>query len=906
MKKRLSVFLCLVMLLSLLPVAFAAEENSAAGEDELPRIAIRSSEEFVRFAAQCSSDLYSKGKRFVLESDLDLSGTAFSPVPWFGGVFDGGGHTIRGFRFDADGSRQGLFRIVAEGGVVRNLRVVGTVTPGGTACIVGGIAGVNRGTLENCSFEGTVAAIETGGGIVGHNTASGTVRDCSFSGSLTAEHQAAGIAGLNDGSLVRCTNRGEVNTVAVTPAQPKTDSLLSRPFDISQLSEDDFLNLSNIGGIAGDSTGIIDRCQNEGAVGYKSTGYNVGGIAGKSSGFVCGCSNTGEVIGRRDTGGIVGQLVPYSNWDLSASNLDNLSWQLTVLNNMLNELSENADSFNSSLLSSIGRMQTYTADMTDAVIGIVSDTSLNEQMLLDSILIDPATGEITFAYPDFGNVDTSALSWAVENLYGESSIILDLALDNTGVLADDLRRVAGQISKVFNALFSTVSDMGEITTETEDLSESEALTRNTGAVADCVNRGSILAENNSGGILGTCGFEVEYDMEDRLNLSDYLTSDARHYLFAAVRNCSSFGQVEAKSGGAGGIAGNMDIGVITGCAAVGYVSAGLSDYVGGLVGSSSGTVMNSWSRCLLHGGMYVGGIAGLGYRIFDCRAWTHFEQQNEYAGAVAGWAEGDIRGNLYTETLPAGIDGISLSGQTDPLSTEEFLKLEGIPAQFGDVTVRFRVDGRIIREETLAFGSPLTEFPEVENRDGMYWTWDLPEQERVFTTLTVDGAYHAAKGTLASPEDPPLFLAEGQFYEGQTLALQAVPPPPETAGTVLASWALSVEGYEGELTVRMLTPADGSLSVVGDDGLPVQTSYTRDGSYIVFRLPNGGSFVYTDTVPSGGTGRLTAETLTVPALVFGLVLVIGISLLAGRRRRKKRAAAAAVSSPEESGEAHEE
>ena len=52
--------------------------------------------------------------------------------------------------------------------------------------------------------------------------------------------------------------------------------------DVSEVSEDDFLNISDIGGITGLSTGIAEGCVNVGKIGYEHMGYNVGGIAGRS------------------------------------------------------------------------------------------------------------------------------------------------------------------------------------------------------------------------------------------------------------------------------------------------------------------------------------------------------------------------------------------------------------------------------------------------------------------------------------------------------------------------------------------------------------------------------------------------------------------------------------------------
>ena len=91
------------------------------------------------------------------------------------------------------------------------------------------------------------------------------------------------------------------------------------------------LNISNIGGIVGENPGVTMSCLNSGSVGYHYDGYNVGGVAGKCEGFLQDCENTGAVTGRRDVGGICGQLVPFSQWDLSKGKLDELEGSLLTL-----------------------------------------------------------------------------------------------------------------------------------------------------------------------------------------------------------------------------------------------------------------------------------------------------------------------------------------------------------------------------------------------------------------------------------------------------------------------------------------------------------------------------------------------------------------------------------------------
>ncbi len=880
MKKAFSLLLSLMLLFQLSAISFAENETEPSAET----VAIRSAEDFLRFAEGCSRDSYSVGKSFILEADIDLTGLSFSPVPYFAGSFDGKQHTVSGFHFENDGSRQGLFRVVTEGALITGLHVEGSTTPGGTASDIGGLAGVNSGTISTCSFQGTVSGIENVGGIVGRNTSTGVISGCFFRGSLTGEHQAGGIAGQNDGILSSCVNMAEINTAPVTPVE--TDGSLfsgDAHFDISQLSEDDFLNISNIGGIAGSSTGIVDHCRNDAPVGYHSTGYNVGGICGKSSGFVAFCRNLEEINGRRDVGGIVGQLIPFSDWDLSSGKLDALSWQISILNGYLNGMTRNFSSYSKSMIASLNRLQENSQALTAALQNIMDVATANDQKIIDSITVDPETGEIHFEAPTFENADASAITTSLSNMYAELSVLTDLAKKSTGSLASDLNTVSGQLTNVFNALFSTVSTLGNVEAETADLSESEAYTRNTGAIADCVNLGTVIGENNCGGILGISSFEVEFDMEDRLSVTDYLTSNARQDLFAAIRSCSCTSDVETKNNGAGGIVGDMDIGTVIGCSYAGSVKANNGDYVGGLAGISAGSVLNSWACSLLSGNKFIGGAAGYGAKIQDCRIWTHIDRQNEYAGAVAGWADGPVLGNYYIDSVPAGVDGISIAGETDPMTEEELLALEGVPDHFGTVTVTFRVNGSIVATKELPFGGELSEAPAIENRDGSFWVWDLPEQIRLFSSVTVNGKYHVPSETIASAEDPPLYLVEGQFYDGQRLLTEAVTPP-EIDGKLLNCVRLTVTGYEEDLTVRMLNTSEGTLYQISENGELFAVPYSRDGSYIVFQVPNGSSLCYVENSLRSGLHSLPLQAL----IGIGLGMICMLFLIVSLIKRKNK------------------
>ena len=866
MKKRLSMFLALLLLLPmLLPLGASAQEPE--------RILLDSREAFLAFAEACCEESYSLGRVFELSCDIDLLGTDFEPIPYFAGTLEGNGHTVRGLRLSQAGSRMGLFRRTGPQAVIRQLNAVGEVQPSGTQSAVGGLVGENAGSLVSCSFSGEVSGIADVGGLVGRNTPSGRVSDCSFGGSVTGEHQVGGIAGKNEGSLVNCRNIGAVNTVEVTPVG-------ELHFDLSALSQDDFLNLSNIGGVTGENLGAVLRCRNDAEVGYRIDGYNVGGIAGKSAGFLQSCENSGSIHGRRDVGGICGQLIPYATWDLSEGRLDDLAGSVRGLQALLNVLSADSAEASGTVADELLQMQTDTAALLDSLSRMLDEYEQSDQSLIDSIWFDPETGEIRYDESALSFADRTELNEALINLEGQGMVLTQQASGAFGTIAYDLGRVSNQMAIVFDKLLGTVDSMGTLQSQTVDLSATQTYDHNEGAIEACVNRGEVSAENHAGGIAGTVGFELEFDMEDRLDASRVLVSDAKRYLFAAVRVCESYGAVTAREEGAGCVAAAVDVGCLSDCVGLGEARSQAGDYVGGIVGRSLGMVRACWSRADLSGRRYVGGIAGLGTDLKGCRSWPHIEGAEEYQGAVAGWTEGTVENNLYIPGPPAGVDGVSLIGQCRPVSEDELLKEDTVPKDFASITLRFVAEGKLIRTEQIPFGGRLESLPEVPNRDVRYWKWDDFDQEHLYYSRTVEGKYYAPNSTLSTGGEIPLLLAEGLFYEGQSLTAAEREAQVEGQERV-GAWTVSVNDYEGELTLRLYAPEGGQLYRLEPDGSTARLDARRDGSYLVFSLPNNGTVILTRP----DAGRDWRPLIVGVGVVWA---VVGLLLLQVRKKKKPR------------------
>lgn len=170
------------------------------------------------------------------------------------------------------------------------------------------------------------------------------------------------------------------------------------------------------------------------------------------------------------------------------------------------------------------------------------------------------------------------------------------------------------------------------------------------------------------------------------------------------------------------------------------------------------------------------------------------------------------------------------------------------PDFFRSIGVTFVKDGVTVETVEVPFGGRIASVPSVADEDGMYWQWnDFDPNEAVYYSRTVEGEYIRPVTTISTGEDEPLFLAEGTFRDGQTLLAVPFVPDAETLGidaaSILAAYTVRVSDYSEPLTVRMLTSASGSLYTLSE-GTLTPLSFTRDGSYIVFRLDNGASIVY--------------------------------------------------------------
>ncbi len=455
--------------------------------------------------------------------------------------------------------------------------------------------------------------------------------------------------------------------------------------------------------------------------------------------------------------------------------------------------------------------------------------------------------------------------------------------DNAALHAS-AQRVIGALDQVRQAIY----DMGrQPQLTTQDLSGE--LTQGPGLVMDCAAACTVEGDTNVGGIVGDVGMEVGDDPEATFDVEDLkLLADVYATLRAAVRQCRFDGAVTVKNDCGGGIAGRCTAGAIVDCAARGTVETG-ADYCGGIAGRTSASVIRCAALVDLTGGSWLGGVAGLGSTLTDCRAMVRAQGDGEYRGAIAGQADGALTGNRYLLEELAGLDGVDVTGQAQGMDFDGFSRLSGIPEDFLTFSYRFVADGKTVAEIPFSYGADLDQglVPQPPVRDGAYGVWpDFPTED-LRRSMVLEAQFTQPTATLSSGEEFPELLVQGAFDPQASLNTEPLDQLPALSGyRSVAGWSYTVEGSQEDTVTLRLRCADAhnpAAAVRQSDGGWQVVEARRDGSYLVFDAPANGQVALLE--------RTAPNALPVVLLCCAGAAVLLMAALVIHRRRTKRVSA---------------
>ncbi len=287
-----------------------------------------------------------------LENDIDMTKMKkWTPIKEFKGTFDGQGHALLNWK-----TKQGLFDLLAENSVVKNLRIDTscsmTVSTKCEQVIAGFIARVNKGVIQNC---------ENGGSI-------------KYKGSYTENHvYIGGLVGQNGYLITDSRNSGIINAELYIASANKGLSISvggiagatvpkgSRIITINRcensapiIYEGDAPRVYVAGIIGYSGRAGLRYCTNKGGVSGKSVagnpearGYcNIAGVVAQTSQHIQCCDNFGNIVisGTHSSyaGGICGLLNASRNI-IGCSNYGKVSSNATVASNFAGILGASGD-----------------------------------------------------------------------------------------------------------------------------------------------------------------------------------------------------------------------------------------------------------------------------------------------------------------------------------------------------------------------------------------------------------------------------------------------------------------------------------------------------------------------------------------------------------------------------------
>lgn len=408
-----------------------------AVENGVEVVDIYSAEDLVALSNRCTIDSASSNMYVRLMNDLELSSSGFEGIRIFAGIFDGQKHVITGYNLTGDGYSDGFFRYIAEDSFVINTTFSGSCNSENMKEFAGGVCGINRGTISGCYFVGIVEGEAGVGGLCGENTSTGVILNCYSSGLVTGQTMIGGVVGTNHGIIDNCQNNASVNAKEEWIDKQDEDGLeWVKKLLETETVEVRSTGVTDIGGVCGYSDGLLTDCKNNGEVGYAHSGYNVGGICGRQAGIIISCTNKGIVKGRKDVGGIVGQMEPYIEIDVSKSIKDDVHELHDMINGFLDDLS--------------AAQKGISADVDE--LRKHADDALDYGENVSDALVDFANDNI-----DSANDLQDRIEYVIRELPNVTKEI-ENALNMTSTINSDLKKVTEDLDIVSKLKESTYSE----------------------------------------------------------------------------------------------------------------------------------------------------------------------------------------------------------------------------------------------------------------------------------------------------------------------------------------------------------------------------------------------------------------------------------------------------------------
>jgi len=477
----------------------------------------------------------------------------------FAGTLDGQGYEIRDLFINRpDENYVGLFRYVGDEGVIENVGIVDATVNGENR--VGGLAGLNNGSVSKAFCIGNVTGSWPVGGLVGENQG-GTVSNSYYTGSVAGDRFVGGLVGVNAAGTV------------------------SNSYYTGSVTGDGYVGgLVGLNGVGG----TVSSCHATGSVVGEGT---VGGLVGINADTVTRSYFSGNVTGDGPVGALVGHSVgtvsnSYYNYDAILINGENIitvgalsgaDFEQWLANDRYLDVNERLWQDNGCYLIN---------DIEDLkqLLAFGQDDSLKFRLNAD---LDLATEPGLYIPYLAGEFDGNGHK--ISNLSFSSDCVSNVGL--FGHLA-----IGGKVTQlgVENADITGFGYVGGL------------LGLNEGMVSSSYSNGTVTGHKYVGGLVGYSHRTVSNSFSGGTVTGDEYIGGLVGWNDHTVSNSYSSGTVIGDEY-IGGLVG-WNWGTVSNSYSSGAVTG--DDRVGGLVGYNRGTVSNSYSTGSVTGEWSLGGLVG--------------------------------------------------------------------------------------------------------------------------------------------------------------------------------------------------------------------------------------------------------------------------------------------------------
>lgn len=863
MKKICNLFISSLLFLSLFTANVFAEENDD--------IHIKNQGDWNRVAEEFEFDIASKGKKIILDENIVF--TEFKPIPYFQGEFNGQNHTISNIVLDKKEQISGVFRITGDEAKISNLTVNYEVSSDAERI---GFVGYNQGKIENVTIQIKCNSNDIVGGVAGYNSVSGTIENCVSEGEIYAKHYAGGIVGVNYGIIDNCKNYANINN--------RVDEDM---FDIKSLTIDTILKSENVaaitdlGGIAGQNYGTIKDCLNYGIVGYEHVGYNVGGISGTTIGYIENSENYGRVLGRKDVGGISGQMEPAMELKFQEDYPTKMKRQIKNLSTTVSRTIDHATEYGDNNADSIAKISNNLREAYDAI----------DKMMKEGYIIKDGKLERSEKYDHYKTVLSSSMTDVfdiVDSLASSSSETVD-------ILEEDFKNIT-QGLRDFG--YTTVDFADAVINPKEkfvDVSDLDSDSLKDGKVVSCVNNGYVQSDINAGGIAGSLSKENDLDPEDEFSITGETSLNGTYKLKAVIDDCKNYGKISIKRNNAGGICGSQDLGLIKNSINYGLMYCEEGKYIGGIAGKSYSSLKNNYSKCFIYGDEYVGGIAGSGIKLQNNGSIAQIVKANSNVGSILG-NYGNISSKLITEEENiddnwylyemAGVDGISYDGKAYKITDEQFFEKQ-LPDELKKVNIYFYDEDELVFKYSMNYSetmdSKLIPLPKEKEFDyGIWGNLDNDTLKNVKRDLLFIAEYNNVYPSISSNETPKAYIVvEGQFSKTDEVTVEDFKNSNVVGNNLTFKPVYNISDYSSIDSIRIYANGFKTYDVYEYDGkLWNKCDYTVDGSYAALKYEEG------------VTAYSIVETVDYSAYVkyisAAVLILVGVQIIAVKKIKNKK------------------